>query len=246
MREARRMTISDLILETGMAARASGILVEQAGEVGLLHHQGFTAPGIGLSWESAKAVQLISLGRTALRVTERHRGQLVTATGTWDGAALRDPVFSSWSPGRPDEHHVPPHGGRPVVSRAQLTAQAAVRKSGALLSLESFQRRDGTHRFVAVARDEEAVAAALGPVYDGALTVVPTRWTRAELDEASQSLLSAAEGLVLWFGEWQNEHHELVFRATVKYVTEEIATAFNRAPRGAVELLAFIQPQLTA
>lgn len=121
-----------------------------------------------------------------------------TVTGTWSGDHLR--VERQVPQGRelvrlPDwtvPPCPPPSGGWPDVlgggDSPLLYDIGDLRVTGALIALTLFRPAQNKAVLVVVAADQAAVEARLRPQLADCLCVVPSRWTRAELDNVSSHL----------------------------------------------------------
>lgn len=136
----------------------------------------------------------------------------------------------------------PPPGGWPHGMNGRYVDNlefdlGALEDSGVVVSVVTFRPSDDQAVLVVAATDVPAVEAVLGPQLPNRLCVVPSRWTRAQLDDAQQHVLSmwAAWG-VYQCGKGCDEQAQATVEVTLMRVTEEIADWVLGQPDGLIDL----------
>jgi hypothetical protein len=118
-----------------------------------------------------------------------------TVTGWWLGDAIAVTAISPAGPVNPPQPSwqtppcPPPPGGWPHGMNGSDYAdnltfdEGDLQRSGAAVTLVTFQPGPDQAVLVVAARDPDAVRAWLGPQLPGRLCIVPARWTRRQLDD---------------------------------------------------------------
>jgi hypothetical protein len=190
-------------------------------------------------------------------------GREVVVTGRWTGGGLLvgpvsvrlrpprhqgpsgggDAAASPQAPRRSGEQA--PAGGGPARARPHADPpprpeiERALMAEGVLLAAWS----EGAARF-AVTTAPEGVRAALSPVYGRSLRVVPSRWSRATLDEIL-SVLGGSD-VVCSFGDGLGPGPRVTVSATLLHLPARLARELARFPVGALDLDVVVRPVPTA
>ncbi|HZC52334.1 MAG TPA: hypothetical protein VE441_07545 [Mycobacterium sp.] len=165
--------------------------------------------------------------------------------GTWLGDRIRvsrqtnQPPERRW-PTWSDPPCAPPPGGWPhgVLDRDGMEFDLGdLEDTGAAVTVVIF-RPSADHEVVVVtATDIAAVEARLRPQLGDRLCVVPSRWTRAQLDQAREHLTAMADRWGIYqLGPHCDEQAQATMTATLVRVTDEIADWVVTQPGGLVSL----------
>lgn len=171
---------------------------------------------------------------------------LATVYGTWlaDRISITrqtDERLEQSSPDWTDPPCPPPPGGWPRVpndSFGDIDADLAeLEATGAAVTTVIFRPSRKQTVLTIAAGDIAAVEARLRPRLKDRLCVVPSRWTRAQLDAAEDHLMSMAERWRLYaIGPSCDERAQATMGAELVLVTDEIARWVAGQPDGLVTL----------
>lgn len=139
-----------------------------------------------------------------------------------------------------------PPGGWPRSTDEEIRNDLNVdlgdlRQTGAAVTVSIFRADHERAVVVVAATDIAAVEALLRPQLPNRLCIVPSRWTRAQLDGVQQHLLKMKEWGIYRSGQACDEQAQASVTASPVRVTDEIADWADTLPAG---LLAF-EPCLT-
>ncbi len=238
------------VLHRGDRVAVRGRVAEDSGRVGLLEH--LTMVGTTPVWGGQRTVELVGLTPDDRAWLHDHLDGSVAVEGAWTGvavdlsqspspvaaAATADEAATADLPGWPR-----PRGSVPEDIR---TAQEPLWDSGALLSVTKRRGPDGESEYRAIATDPALVARILGPLYEGNLVVVKSRWDAAIHEGIQAALLGEGKDVVMSFGRVHTDDDQLLHQASVHHVTERLAHALTPFPAEALELSIFVRPLLTA
>jgi hypothetical protein len=176
----------------------------------------------------------------------------VTITGIWLGDGIRvESMSPAGLPRSIDAQHTtppcpPPAGGWPHgAAHENLNFDRdALQRCGAAVTVGMWRPSDDQVVLVVTASDVVAVKTLLGPQLPGRLCVVPSRWTRAQLDEVSAQLRDFAleELRCDRMGQRVDDQAQVSIEVQLMRVTEEIAAWANTVPRGLLELTPSLVP----
>lgn len=176
-----------------------------------------------------------------------------TLTGRWIGQSLHvdgqtprrlhDPRETpEWS-----EPPCPaPDGGWPPGARdSNLGVDLSeVRDSGAAVALTMFRPSQTQVVLVAAAADPDAVEAALRPRLDGRLCVVPSRYSRAQVDAVRDELVRRMDRALIWsVGESSDEQGQPVVSVELARMQPDLAAWLAEQPDGLVHVEVWLAPQ---
>lgn len=142
----------------------------------------------------------------------------------------------------------PPAGGWPHGMNGRYSQNldfdlGDLETSGAAVTTVIFRPSADQAVLVVAATDVAAVEAALRPQLPDRLCVVPSRWTRAQLDQAHMHLRAMSDRWDIYqSGPRCDDQAQATITVTLMRVTEEIADWVASQPEGLVEL----QPCLAA
>jgi hypothetical protein len=174
--------------------------------------------------------------------------------GVWSGEQLEVDRQSLPSPEPPWSHPwrtppcPPPAGGWPKVTpRGDMVLKydmGDLRATAAAVAVTLFRPADGAAVLVVAASDEAAVEAQLRPQLGDLLCVVPSRWTKAELDRVCGYLHEHHEqwDLYQWGPHVQGDGQPCVSARLVR-VLPEIAAWAASLPAGILVLEPWLAPQ---
>jgi hypothetical protein len=176
-----------------------------------------------------------------------------TVTGTWSGeqlrvekqdASVRDPAaHPRWvTPPCP-----PPEGGWPAVERRgdiELSYDLGdLADTGAAVAITLFHPGSNQAVLVVAAADLAAVEARLRPQLGNSLCVVPSRWTKDQLDDIRDQLHQRWQHWNLYqLGPQHSEDGQAHITARLVRVLPEIATWAASLPSGLVALEPWLTP----
>jgi hypothetical protein len=174
----------------------------------------------------------------------------LTVTGIWLGDGIKVDGQSSAGPARADRFESaipcpPPAGGWPVVDpdHAYEVKVGDLQTSGAAVTLG--WRTAGPDQVVLVvaASDPEAVETVLHPQLGGRLCIVPSRWTRAQLEEVRDHALTHSRewGIETISELWDNNAQASIEIALNRVVTD-VADWADRITDGLLTLDPYLTP----
>lgn len=170
-----------------------------------------------------------------------------TIYGTWLGDRIHIGRQTTEQPQRPtrswsDPPCTPPPGGWPHGMNGQYQDNldfdlGDLEQTGAAVAVVVFRPSADQAVLVVAASDPAAVEARLRPQLPDRLCVVPSRWTRDQLQRAQSHLTAMAErwGIYQW-GPQIDERAQATMTATLVRVTDEIAEWTGGQPDGLVSL----------
>jgi hypothetical protein len=172
-----------------------------------------------------------------------------TLTGTWAGGqflavrqeppATRSAALTPWvTPPCP-----PPGGGWPAGPRTtpELSRDLTdLAETGATVALTWFRPGEDQTVLVVAAADPAAVEARLRPRLGGSLCVVPSRWTKAQLDDVTSQLHArAGQWNLSTIGRTRAGDGQALVSADLIRVLPEIAAWARSLPPGSPGIVAF-------
>jgi hypothetical protein len=178
---------------------------------------------------------------------------LTTVYGVWRGDRVRidrqtDEPLEPSSPIWSDPPCAPPPGGWPQGTNGGFVDNldfelGDLEETGAAVTAVIFRPSEDQAVLVVAATDIAAVEARLRPQLRDRLCVVPSRWTREQLDDAQGHLMSMAERWRVWqFGPRCDEQAQATMSATLVQVTDEIAGWVAGQPDGLISLDPWLVP----
>jgi hypothetical protein len=139
----------------------------------------------------------------------------------------------------------PPNEGWPHSQPADSLAfdLGDLQDSGAAVTVVIFRPGEEQAVLVVAAADVAAVEEHLRPQLADRLCVVPSRWTRRQLDIAQEQFRAMWEQWAVWrTGEQYDEQAQPTFTASLLRVTDEIATWVDSQPEGLIRLKPCLTP----
>lgn len=174
-----------------------------------------------------------------------------TVTGEWLDPAIRIDEQSTQPAPRRDVPSwtvppcPPPLSGWPhgqVHENVQFDV-GDLEATGAAVTLVLFRPSDDRTVLVVAASDRAAVEAQLRPQLGERLCVVPSRWTKTQLDDAFDYIRARLPQWGIYTaGPRVDEHAQASIHAGLVRVTPEIARWANDRPRGLVALEPWLRP----
>jgi hypothetical protein len=259
------MDFDSLVLRDGDRITATGLLIRNDEGDWLQPHLPFAAPE-----PRERPVGLVSRGAVritgadfAILASRREEAGVVDGSATISGAWSRDQILvdqQTLPQARPREAWVspwvnppcpPPSGGwPPVTRRGDISLDfdlGDLEDTGAAVSVTLFRPGDNQAVLVVAAGDQAAVEAHLRPQLGDLLCVVPSRWTKAQLDEIRDHLSDRSEqwALLQW-GPRSDEVGQANITAGLARVLPEIAAWANALPDGILVLEPWLAPQQEA
>jgi len=254
------MDFDALVLRDGDRVTATGLLIRNDQGDWLQPHMFVAAPGggerrVGSVWRGAVRITGADFAALANRVEQDGAVQgSATVTGVWSGDQLRvdqqtpPPPRAAWlhpwviSPCPP-----PPGGWPPVTPWGEMVLKydlGDLRDTGAAVAVTLFRPSEDRAVLVVAASDQAAVEARLRPQLGVLLCVVPSRWTRAQLDEIRDYLWERHEQWQLFgWGPHHTDDGQARMTARLARVLPEIAAWANSLPDGIVALNPWLAPQ---
>lgn len=177
-----------------------------------------------------------------------------TIYGTWLGDRIRierqanEPAERRSSPSWSDPPCPPPPGGWPRGMNGRDFNDldfdlGDLESTGAAVTVVIFRPGLDQAVLVVAASDVAAVETRLRPQLGERLCVVPSRWTRAQLDEARRHLMAMQERWRIYMhGPQCDEFAQPTMAVTLVRVTDEIAAWVERQPAGLVSLDPCLKP----
>jgi hypothetical protein len=253
------MKLDELVLHEGDRVSAWGRLVRnEQGDwfeppllVAMVH---VGDRGVRPVWSGA--VRVANVDFDDLRDRRASNGAVegwATLTGIWSGSHL---LAGRQIPEGPPPVHVPawttqpclpPVGGWPDVIRhgdANLRFDLGdLRDTGAAVSVTLFRPGGNKAVLVVAAADSAAVEAQLRPQLGDCLCVVPSRWTRADLDQVRACLDDHHEQWNVYLcGESSTDDGQACITASLTRVLPEIAAWAESLPGGLLILKPWLAP----
>lgn len=260
------MDLDGLVLRDGDRVTVSGRLI-RADQGDWLQPPSFgTDPGMPVTDPSRSRPRIRSPRRGAVRIVGadfdalanrlEHNGAIegsATVTGVWSGEQLR---INRQNPPRPRSAWVlpwitppcpPPPGGWPdVIRRGDILLDydlGDLQETGAAVAVTLFRPSDHQAVLVVAASDPAAVEARLRPQLGDLLCVVPSRWTKAELDLVRSYLHGKFEQWNLYqLGPQNTADGQTCIAARLVRVLPEIAAWADSLPDGIVALDPWLAP----
>lgn len=254
-----RVGFDALVLRDGDRVTATGLLVRNDQGDWLQPHLPMALAGraerrVGSVWRGAVRITGADFATLANRF-EQHGAVEGSATvsGVWTGGQLR--VNQQTPPSRPARVHPwvippcppPPGGWPPATPWGDMPLKydlGDLQRTGAAVAVTLFRPGEGGPVLVVAASDEAAVEARLRPQLGVLLCVVPSRWTKAQLDEIRDYLCERHEQWQLF--EWGTHHTgdgQARMTARLARVLPEIAAWADSLPDGIVALDPWLAPQ---
>ncbi len=172
-------------------------------------------------------------------------------TGSWAADRLRVERQDLYVPPRPENPNwavppcPPPEGGWPRQTGRQTDLDCDLgdlRETGAAVTTTIFRPSADQAVLVVAAADPEAVEAQLRPQLGQRLCVIPSKWTKAELEAVSAHLLAHHDAWNLYaWGPTSTDDGQALITARLTRVLPEIATWAVSLPAGILAL----EPWLT-
>jgi hypothetical protein len=130
-------------------------------------------------------------------------------------------------------------GERPAARYAGLDYDPGdLRETGAAVATTTFRPSEDQAVLVVAAADPEAVEAHLRPQLGQLLCVIPSNWTRAELEAVSAHLLAHHDDWNLYsWGDTSSEDGHALITARLTRILPEIATWAATLPAGILRLV---------
>lgn len=178
---------------------------------------------------------------------------MTTIFGEWLGDGIRvhrqtnerpELSYPRWS----DPPCPPPAGGWPHGMNGRYTENldfdlGDLESSGAAVTTVIFRPSENQAVLVVAAADIAAVEAALRPQLPDRLCVVPSRWTRTQLDQAHMHIRAMSEQWGIYeSGPHCDEQAQATITAALMRVTDEIADWAAAQPEGLVEFHPCLAP----
>ena len=178
---------------------------------------------------------------------------LATVTGTWSGGQLRAQRQVPPVPPAPRRPALwvtppcpPPDGGWPAgdLSTAEVAGDITdLTVSGAAVSVTWFRPGENLMVLVVAAADPAVVEARLRPRLRGSLCVVPSRWSRAQLNDARGQLHQRRQQWeISSHGETSTADGQACVLVRLVRVLPEIAVWAAALPAGIVDLQPWLRP----
>ncbi len=254
------MDIDALVVRDGDRVRASGRLVRNSQGDWFQPDLPVAEPGglerrVRAVWQGG-AIRITGADFDAVSNRFERDGAVeggALLTGTWSGGQLHveqqaaPPPRSAWRPPWVVPPCPPPPQGWPtVVRRGDIELDydlGNLQETGAAVAVTLF--RPGPNRAVLVvaASDMAAVEAQLRPQLGESLCVVPSRWTKAELDAVGDYLHRHHEQWSLYqWGPQNADDGQAHMAARLVRVLPEIATWAAALPKGILLLEPWLMP----
>lgn len=153
-----------------------------------------------------------------------------------------------WVPAWTDPPCPPPSGGWPHGMNGQYVDNLEfdlgdLEETGAAVTVVIFRPSDDQAVLVVAASDIAAVETRLRPQLADRLCVIPSRWTRYQLDAAQRHLRSMAQHWQLYtWGPHCDEQAQATMTASLVRVTDEIARWIGTQPDGLVAVEPCLMP----
>ena len=152
----------------------------------------------------------------------------------------------AWQPRWTEPSCPAPPGGWPNVdsySRNLSFDLGGLEETGAAVSVVTFRPTETQAVLVVAATDITAVENRLRPQLGVALCVVPSRWTKHQLDEAQQHLTHMSQRWQIYeWGPRTDERAQSTIHAKLVRLTDEIARWVETQPEGLVTLTPWLTP----
>lgn len=254
------MDFDALVLRDGDRVTATGLLIRNDQGDWLEPHLPMAPPGggerrVGSVWRGAVRITGADFAALANRVEQDGAVQgSATVTGVWSGDQLRvdqqtpPPPRAAWvHPWVIPPCPPPPGGWPPGVPWADMPLKhdlGDLRDTGAAVAVTLFRPSEDRAVLVVAASDQAAVEARLRPQLGVLLCVVPSRWTKAQLDEIRDYLWERHEQWqLLGSGPHHTDDGQARMTARLARVLPEIAAWANSLPDGIVALDPWLAPQ---
>lgn len=247
VRDAARLVFAD-----GDRVTGSGRIVEDHDGVWL--DLARFIPAIGLAHplpRSRLSVRLERADLVAVPAEAGAPGRRATVVGTWVGAAIQVETFGPFRPDDPDRPSwtVPPcpapKEGWPGTGRIEAPPAVAhdLLDSGAAVSLVIFRPSAEQTVIVVAATDAAQAERVLRPQLGARLCVVPSRWTRRQLDEVQRWFRDRGrESGVETVGEYVDEQAQASVQVRLLRVTAEVVRWADGLPDGLLRLEQALRP----
>jgi hypothetical protein len=257
------MDFDALVLRDGDRVTATGLLVRNDQGDWLQPHLPMAAPvreerRIESVWRGAVRITGADFAILANRFEQHGAVQgSATVTGVWSGDQLR---IDQQTPPRSRAAWVhpwvippcppPPGGWPPVTPRGDMLLEynlGDLQGTGAAVAVTLFRPSKDQAVLVVAASDQAAVEARLRPQLGVLLCVVPSRWTKAQLDEIRDYLWERHEQWQLY--EWGSHHTEdgqARMTARLARVLPQIGAWADSLPAGILALDPWLAPQQPA
>lgn len=254
------MDFDALVLRDGDRVTATGLLIRNDQGDWLEPHLPMAPPGggerrVGSVWRGAVRITGADFAALANRVEQHGAVQgSATVTGVCSGDQLRVDQQTP-PPPRPAWVHPwvippcppPPGGWPPGVPWGDMPLKydlGDLRDTGAAVAVTLFRPSEDRAVLVVAASDQAAVEARLRPQLGVLLCVVPSRWTKAQLDEIRDYLWERREQWqLLGSGPHHTDDGQARMTARLARVLPEIAAWANSLPDGIVALDPWLAPQ---
>lgn len=252
------MDVDRLVVRDGDRATATGRLVRNDRgdwfEPGLpVAQPGGVARRIGPVWRGAVRVAGASFDAVADRFDEAGAVEgWATVTGVWSGEQLRierlgAPAAEPATPARwVTPPCPPPEGGWPTVHRrGELSYDVGdLADTGAAVAVTVFRPGEDQAVLVVAAADQAAVEARLRPQLGTSLCVVPSRWTKGQLDDVRDDLSRRWQQWDLYrLGPQNGADGQAHIAARLVRVLPQVAAWAAAVPPGIVVLQPWLTPR---
>lgn len=245
------MVARDLVFEAGDRVRTWGRLVTGSDgdwlDVARVHDLLIKPPG----WKSDRSIRLIGTGAVPIDVAPNGIPGYVSVVGVWRDESIeveaqrqkmlpREPRADRTDPSCP-----PPHAGwrHDVLDLGPDFDFSDLDSSGAIVHRAIFRPSADQEVLVVAATDVDVVTRRLSPHLPDQLCVVPSRFTRAQLDELRDILLARwQEWRVESFGTSSDAQAQPFIMAQPFRVTAEMAAWADTLPEGLLRLRPAISP----
>ncbi|TDW98590.1 hypothetical protein EV647_3314 [Kribbella sp. VKM Ac-2566] len=245
------MAARDLVFGVGDRVRTWGRFVARADgdwlDLARVHDLTWKAPG----WKSDRSVRLIgAAGEAVAAGIAANRGLgYVSVVGIWGDESIEVEVLSAEIPAREaraarrDPPCPPPPGGwRHGVVELDVDLRDR-ESSGPIVNLAIFRPSPEQEVLVVAATDVDAVIRRLSPKLPRQLCVVPSRFTRAQIDEVYDVLhANGRDWRLESFGTGSDEQAQPFIAAMMFRVTAEMAEWADALPEGLVRLEPTLSP----
>ena len=254
------MEFDALVLRDGDRVTATGLLIRNDQGDWLQPHLPIPLPArgerrVGSVWRGAVRITGADFAALANRVEQDGAVQgSATVTGVWSGDQLRvdqqtpPPSRAAWvNPWVIPPCPPPPGGWPPATPWGDMPLKydlGDLHATGAAVAVTLFRPSEDRAVLVVAASDLAAVEARLRPQLGVLLCVVPSRWTKAQLDEIGDYLWERREQWQLF--EWGPHHTDdgqARMTARLARVLPEIAAWADSLPDGMVALDPWLAPQ---
>lgn len=247
------MAARDLVFEAGDRVRAVGRFVAGADDDWLdlarVHNTIRRPPG----WKSDRSIRLIRTEAEAVLTdwTPNRSPAYVSVVGTWRDESIEVeelwpdiPAPESFAK-KTDPPCPPPPGGwrRDALAWNLDFDTADLESSGAIVHQVIFHPSADQEVLVVAAADVDTVARLLSPHFPDQLCVVPSRFSRAQLDELRDVLRTRRrEWRLETFGTGSDEQAQPFITAQLFRVTADIADWADTLPEGLLRLCPALSP----